>query len=375
MVRVYNEAAWIVEWLEFHRMQGVERFLVYDDQSTDELELVLAPYVDAGLVDLVRWDHRCAADAGGLGAQYVAPPAPGVDPRNAVMTAPFRHALDRLKRTGEARWLLAIDADEFVYCVRSPPLRLVDVLPQLERYAGVAINWHMHGTAGVEHKPPAPVTSLETFTRCESMAQPVPLSTGSMSGYVKCLVQVARVDDFPTPHVAAATTSDAYGVVDTNGVRVTNPYWAPGSYDELRVAHYWTRDEHHARRHKQALRRRAGYAEFDDQQWYEATLAALNAAPSDGAILRFVPELRARLEAPFDARPPTYAAAADVHNAAVLSLLDWQWYLARYDDLRRAGVTNRSAAERHWIAHGKREGRHPNAAHEASRQTQNDKGV
>ena len=84
MVRVYNEAAWLREWLEFHRMQGVERFLVYDDQSTDDLGAVLAPYVATGLVEVIRWNHNVTG--GGLGGSLTA----GV----VAMVAPIDHAIN-----------------------------------------------------------------------------------------------------------------------------------------------------------------------------------------------------------------------------------------------------------------------------------------
>ena len=52
---IQNEASWIAEWLEFHLLPdiGVEHFFLYDDGSTDNTSLVLAPYVAAHLVTLV----------------------------------------------------------------------------------------------------------------------------------------------------------------------------------------------------------------------------------------------------------------------------------------------------------------------------------
>ena len=49
-----NEAPFVAEWLEYHRLPhvGVSHFYLYDDGSTDGLQAVLAPYVGAGLVTL-----------------------------------------------------------------------------------------------------------------------------------------------------------------------------------------------------------------------------------------------------------------------------------------------------------------------------------
>jgi hypothetical protein len=50
-----NEARYLEEWIEYHLMVGVEHFWLYDDSSTDDWRDVVAPYADAGLVDVVDW--------------------------------------------------------------------------------------------------------------------------------------------------------------------------------------------------------------------------------------------------------------------------------------------------------------------------------
>jgi hypothetical protein len=37
---VKNDAPYIVEWIEFLRLQGVDRFILYDDGSADQLNLL-----------------------------------------------------------------------------------------------------------------------------------------------------------------------------------------------------------------------------------------------------------------------------------------------------------------------------------------------
>ena len=48
-----DEARYLAEWLEFHQRQGVERFYLYENNSTDDWERALAPFSDA--VELHRW--------------------------------------------------------------------------------------------------------------------------------------------------------------------------------------------------------------------------------------------------------------------------------------------------------------------------------
>jgi GT2 family glycosyltransferase len=55
-----DEARDLREWIEFHRLQGVERFYLYDNGSTDDTEEVVRPYVEEGIAELVPWPHAGA---------------------------------------------------------------------------------------------------------------------------------------------------------------------------------------------------------------------------------------------------------------------------------------------------------------------------
>ena len=51
---VKNEGDYLAEWVEFHHMLGVEKFLIYDNGSTDNINSVLQPYINEGLLNLSR---------------------------------------------------------------------------------------------------------------------------------------------------------------------------------------------------------------------------------------------------------------------------------------------------------------------------------
>jgi hypothetical protein len=42
-----NEASYLVEWLEFHRLVGIEHVYLYDNGSTDQTPELLRPYRDS----------------------------------------------------------------------------------------------------------------------------------------------------------------------------------------------------------------------------------------------------------------------------------------------------------------------------------------
>src|SRR5437588_12699850 len=50
-----DHASYLREWIEFHRLVGVERFYLYSNFSADDHLQVLAPYVLEGVVVVHDW--------------------------------------------------------------------------------------------------------------------------------------------------------------------------------------------------------------------------------------------------------------------------------------------------------------------------------
>ena len=45
-----NEGHYLKEWLDYHLLAGVDHFYLYDNDSSDNYDEIIAPYVKAGLV-------------------------------------------------------------------------------------------------------------------------------------------------------------------------------------------------------------------------------------------------------------------------------------------------------------------------------------
>ena len=43
---IKNEAPYLLEWVLFHKLIGVDKFVLYDDYSTDNTKEVLKPLID-----------------------------------------------------------------------------------------------------------------------------------------------------------------------------------------------------------------------------------------------------------------------------------------------------------------------------------------
>jgi len=55
---VRNEAKYLEEWIEFHRIIGVDHFYLYNNNSSERLDRILRPYLKKRLVTLVSWPDR-----------------------------------------------------------------------------------------------------------------------------------------------------------------------------------------------------------------------------------------------------------------------------------------------------------------------------
>src|SRR5512133_3338974 len=47
-----DEARYLAEWVSFHRVQGVEKFYLYDNRSTDDWRSEREPELAAGVVEV-----------------------------------------------------------------------------------------------------------------------------------------------------------------------------------------------------------------------------------------------------------------------------------------------------------------------------------
>jgi hypothetical protein len=127
-----DEAAYLAEWIAFHRLVGVDHFVLYDNGSVDRPESVLEPFMAEGWITLVPWPipfHERAA------------------PRA------YADCLDRVR--GRSRWLTCLDIDEFLFTPTHPALP--PVLREYEFAPGVVVRWQVYGSSGQARATGEPV--------------------------------------------------------------------------------------------------------------------------------------------------------------------------------------------------------------------------
>jgi Glycosyltransferase family 92 len=262
-----DHAEYLREWIEFHRIVGVEHFFLYDNESSDDQAEVLAPYVERGIVEVHDWPSPRSVERG-------------------VPWAIIDAFTDCIRRHREdSRWIGFIDVDEFLF---SPTRRnLPEVLVGFERFSGVEISRLDFGPSGHETKPPGLV--IENYTWRRSYVSPK-----KDWEFVKSIVDPARTDHAFNAHGFFYT--EGYAVREDGERAPEDPpgrrYFPQGSV--LRINHYITKSkEEYAR--KAAQWAAAGRPFPDDDP---AGFFAQLSAERDETITMYAPALREALSQP-----------------------------------------------------------------------------
>lgn len=134
-----NEAPWMKEWIEYHRLLGVDHFYLYNNDSTDDYNDLLAPYVKEGLVELIEW---CSCDA----HKILDNTGPAHEP---YQTAAYNDCLKK-RALGKAKWVAVVDIDEFIV----PVLGLKSFHNLLDKMAknnvgSLKMHWKLFGTSNI----------------------------------------------------------------------------------------------------------------------------------------------------------------------------------------------------------------------------------
>ena len=197
-----NEGSYFQEWIEWHRKQGVEKFYIYDNESTDCTKEVLKPYIESGLVEYIYF------------------------PGYRMQLAAYDDCLKNYRF--DARWIAFIDLDEFIVPIKDDSIPAF--LKRFEDSPAVEVNWLIYGSGGAKKKMPG--TMMERF-KCHS--QP----THYLNRHVKSIVATRRVFNMIGCHEAARVSgyaTDSHGNPIKKHFREREP-----QQDIIRINHYAVR--------------------------------------------------------------------------------------------------------------------------------------
>lgn len=235
-----DEAPYLKEWIEFHKLVGVEHFYLYNNCSQDDFEKVLQPYIDLGEVELFDWPIVATSWNNWI---Y------GVQP------AAYTNCIQ--KATGRTQWLALIDIDEFLTPVCA--LTIPEILKDYEGFGGVCFNWKIFGHSGFFDVPSNKLL-IETLV----LTAPFERSTHRA---VKSIFRPECVERSEHPHYVVY--KEGFFHVNSNQEQdIDADGWTQKPhYERLIVNHYWSRTANYLR--KKLTRYAEWFPEIRPERWPE----------------------------------------------------------------------------------------------------------
>lgn len=224
-----NEGPYFKEWIDWHHDHGVEKFYIYDNESSDSTKEILKPYIDSGLVEYTFVE--------GIGKQLEV----------------YDRCLENHRL--ECRWLAFIDIDEFIVPVKDKSIP--DFLKPLESFSVVEINWLVYGSGGARAKQPGNV--MERFKSHS-------VSSHLLNRHVKSIVNPRRVYNMIGCHEAArinGKTADTHGDTVKINFRDREP-----QHDVIKINHYAIKS-YEEFKEKQARGRARGKKRFRGDEYFD----------------------------------------------------------------------------------------------------------
>ena len=186
-----DEAPYLREWVHFHRLQGFERFHLYNNESSDNWTSELFDLIAEGVVTVHDW------------------------PGKAQQIPAYKDFINRCKSQYKLyQWVAFIDIDEYLYCRSGATV--ASLLRDYRNYAAVEAGWIIFGTSGHKTRPEG--LTIDNYTMRSE------LDFEENTKHVKSIVRPARVVNFRDPH-----QMDVFG-----------PTAKPA---DLKINHYWCRSE------------------------------------------------------------------------------------------------------------------------------------
>ena len=209
-----NEDRFLKEWIDYHRMIGVEHFYMYDNMSDDNSCKELEPYIKEGVVEYIYWERIYTIDKEWWHVQ-----------RDAYV--------DAMKRArGRTKWLAVIDTDEFIVPVQDHDLK--SFLDDFDDFGGVCLSWVCYGTSGVKKVPEGAWMIEQLLYRSDF--------SYSLNKYVKSIVRPERVDEEKSFFPHTCEYIDGYYHVNAEKQKLKKSVVRDSCTTRIRLHHYWARD-------------------------------------------------------------------------------------------------------------------------------------
>lgn len=248
-----NEAPYIIEWIEFHKLVGVTRFYIYDNESSDNLRGILKPYIENGEVIYTYF------------------------PGKSKQLAAYNDAIKKYK--SKSRYMAFIDLDEFlapgVYGEFLPVI-IDNIVNKKVHTAGIGVTWRVFGSSGYKEKPDGLVTENYLKRGVDKCWQ---------NYHIKTVCNPRMVKEYVSPHFPLYKLG-AWSV-NENGKRLRAWFPLGQCYDKIKINHYFCKSREEA-----LLKWNRGLADRNQKyDWKKFEEHDLNDVYDDG-MLDYISQLK-----------------------------------------------------------------------------------
>jgi hypothetical protein len=196
-----NEADYLLEWIEYHLLVGIERFFLVDNNSSGNTIDIVQPYVELDVVRLRTY--------------------PGLHPQLTI----YNMVLPTLRN--ESYWVAVIDIDEFIvplefHCIRP-------ILHSLEHEVGIYLHWVVYSSNGKQKKEEGLV--IERFRAHANWSH-------RQNRFGKL---ISRPGEVLSAHVHGSRYRSKSAVNLCQGKNARRTFKTGPCHERMRINHYWTK--------------------------------------------------------------------------------------------------------------------------------------
>ena len=198
-----DESLYLEEWINFHYLNGAEKFYLYNNNSIDNYKSVLSPYIIKGIIELIEFPHN-------------------IDQQRLAYN-------DLIKRAkNESKWVACIDIDEFLFspCGKKIP----EVLEKYENHSALCANWLIYGSNGYEKEPQGNVVDNYIMRSKKSYKE---------NNHIKSIIQPQKTIMPRNGHCFRFSTGNA---VNENYQPVPDSF-SDHSSEIIRINHYFCKSK------------------------------------------------------------------------------------------------------------------------------------
>lgn len=121
-----NEFRYLREWVEYHRLFGVDHFYLYNIGNKEVFERVLRPYIVEGIITIVNWPEVMPYPGDNEAYKWAL----------SMQIPAYENAVNFLAKN-QTKWIVFIDTDEFLVC---PQEDIKEILQKYDDFCGISLS-------------------------------------------------------------------------------------------------------------------------------------------------------------------------------------------------------------------------------------------